>query len=78
MKVNCILIVTEGRLSPKSCRVCGVEAQISVCQSMSLGVDLVQLVGRAGVRIERVPLVSLQLVVEVACCDTLLIVLLGS
>ena len=78
VKVGCILVVAENWLSAKSRRVRRVEAEIPVGQGVSLRVDLLKVV-RAAVRIERVSLVSFQLVVEVSRCNTrLAVVLLGS
>ena len=78
VKVRCILIIAKDWLSTKSRRVCRVEAEIPVRQGVSLRIDLLQVV-RARVSVERVPLISFQLVVEVSWSDTLLaVVLLGS
>ena len=58
----CILNSTQ-LLTDKPCRVCGMETQISIGQSMCLRDNLVQLVGRARALIERIPLVSFDLIV---------------
>ena len=70
-----VLRITHRLLTNKSCRVCRVEAQISVGHRMGLGTNLVELVGGAGALVECVPLVTLKLVVEVTCGDALLTII---